>query len=361
MTLRSRQPFCCLGAISALIALTLATTSCRTPIKSTFDPYANAVNADFTQTQENPALPEELLAPPSTPFTLGPGDRIAIDIVEDVYGPSDTVVGPDGKIYYDLLPGLNVWGLSLEDVQTLLEVQLSTYLRSPTVSVNTTWIASKQVWLLGRLARPGVYPMRSPMTIIEAIATAGGLDVSQFTGTTEELADLDHSFVIRDGELIPVDFRQLIHFGDLSQNIYLQSGDYVYLPSTSSKEVMVLGAVNLPRSIGFRNQMTLVSAIANAEDVIEGAFLTQVAIIRGSLKEPSIAIVNFADIRKGKAPDVQLEPRDIVYVPFRPHQKLFDYANLIVDTFVRTVAANEGANAVSEQARPVGVNIGIGN
>ncbi len=341
-------------------------TGCRHTGKGPeFDPYAEPDStpnkSQFTDAPLQDSIPPEMLRPPQKPFTLGPGDRIAIDVVEDIYGPSDTIVGPDGKIYYDLLPGLNVWGLSLDEVRKELETQLASYLRSPTVSVNTIWIGSKQVWLLGRLARPGVYPMRSPMTLIEAIATAGGLDVSQFTGTTEELADLEHSFVIRNGKLIPVDFRKLIHLGDLSHNIYLESGDYVYLPSSMSKEVFVMGAVNLPRAVGLRNQMTLISAIANAEGIREGAHLSQVAIIRGSLSEPSIAIVNYNDILKGRERDILLEPRDIVYVPFRPYQKLIEYADLIVNTFVRTVAANEGANAVSDEARPVGVNIGIGN
>lgn len=337
--------------------------ACQSGKGPRFDPYADRSlsNAEFSKAPETKQLQPEMLQAPLEPFTLGPGDRISIDIVEDIYGPSDTVVGPDGKIYYDLLPGQNVWGLSIEEVRTLLEKELSAYLRSPTVAVNTIWVSSKQVWLLGRLARPGVYPMRSPMTLIEGIASAGGLDVSQFTGTTEELADLEHSFVIRNGTLLPVDFRQLIHYGDLSNNIYLKSGDYVYLPSSMSKEIMVLGAVNLPRSVGFRNQMTLISAIANAEDTTEGAYLSQVAIIRGSLNEPSIAVVNLHDILKGKEPDIPLQPRDIVYVPFRPHQKLFDYAELVVNTFVRTVAANEGANSVSDAANPVRLNIGIGN
>ena len=49
----------------------------------------------------------------------------------------------------------------------------------------------------------------------------------------------------------------------------------------------------------------------------------------------------------GKAPDVRLEPRDIVYVPLSPYRTLERYARMITDTFVRTIAANEGGHAAS--------------
>jgi hypothetical protein len=63
---------------------------------------------------------------------------------------------------------------------------------------------------------------------------------------------------------------------------------------------------------------------------------------------------------KGKAPDVLLEPGDIVYVPFTPYRTLVKYADLIVKSFVQTIAINEGARAVSRNVNPVGVNIGVG-
>jgi len=83
-------------------------------------------------------------------------------------------------------------------------------------------------------------------------------------------------------------------------------------------------------------------------------------VVRGSLIEPKLAIVDYKEIVRGKAPDVLLEPGDIVYVPFTPYRTLARYADLILRTFVQTVAINEGSRAVSDQAGAVGVNIGVG-
>jgi polysaccharide export outer membrane protein len=106
--------------------------------------------------------------------------------------------------------------------------------------------------------------------------------------------------------------------------------------------------------------MSLVSAIANAQGTIKNAYLSHVAVVRGSLTEPKIAVVDYKELVNGKAPDVLLEPGDIVYVPLTPYRTLVRYADLIVRSFVQTIAINEGARAVSRNVNPVGVNIGVG-
>src|SRR6267378_1419652 len=121
-----------------------------------------------------------------------------------------TVVGPDGKIYFNLLPGLDVWGLTLAQTRELLEKELGKYLSQPQIGVALRSVASQHVWLLGRLNRPGIYPMTGPTTLLEAIALAGGTSRSLSQVTTEELADLRHSFVVREGQFLPVNFYRLL-------------------------------------------------------------------------------------------------------------------------------------------------------
>ncbi len=102
------------------------------------------------------------------------------------------------------------------------------------------------------------------------------------------------------------------------------------------------------------------TAIAKALGTQPEAHVSQIAIVCGSLSEPKIAIVDYTAIVTGKAPDVHLEARDIVYVPFSPYRTLERYARLITDTFVRTVAANEGRRAASSNQGVVGVSNPIG-
>jgi len=319
------------------------------------DPRGQAFQESSTTNAINP----DWLKPSTNEFRLGPGDHLDIEMLGRGQETQPALVGPDGKIYFDLLPGVAVWGLTLSQTRDALQDQLSHFYKNPRVSVTLREVRSSRVWVMGRINTPGIYPLETPMTVIDAVTRAGGLYTAQFTGTTEELADLQHSFLLRHGKFMPVNFKKLIHEGDLSQNIYLEPDDFVYLPSALATEVYVIGAVTEPRAVSFKDQVTLSSAISNARGTLPDAWLREVIIIRGSLMEPHYAVVNFLDILKGKAPEVALQPRDIVYVPDHPLGIFQNALQTIVNTFVRTVAANEGIRAAGGSTSVgVGVNVG---
>jgi len=307
---------------------------------------------------QNPLNPD-LLRPESAPFTLGPGDALDLEIVGSPTSRMSTRVGPDGKIYYNLLPGLDVWGLTLAQTRELLEKEMGKYLTQPKISVNLRTVGSKYVWLLGRLNKPGVYATAGGMSLLESISLAGGPARATSQASSAEMADLRHSFIVRQGKFLPVDFYKLLREGDLSQNIMLQPDDFVFIQSALEQEVYVLGSVKAPRAIQYIEDMTLVSAIAGSAGpmkyyitenndngpMTKDAYLSHVAILRGSLAEPQVAVVDYGAIIKGRAPDVRLEPGDIVFVPNSPYTTLKRYFNMILNTFVTTVAANEGIRA----------------
>jgi polysaccharide export outer membrane protein len=89
---------------------------------------------------------------------------------------------------------------------------------------------------------------------------------------------------------------------------------------------------------------------------MKDAYLSHVAIVRGSLAEPSITVVNYAAVIHGRAADVPLEPGDIIYVPNSPLTTLKRYLDVVVSTFVSTEAANEGLRA---GGAPVNLGVGV--
>ncbi|MBP9901930.1 MAG: polysaccharide biosynthesis/export family protein [Verrucomicrobia subdivision 3 bacterium] len=356
-----------LGSMGLLLASLAGCTSSGSKSAKhfrTMEPAASQPSVTVTN-----QLSPELFHPDTELMTLGPGDQIEASLMGTPNSASMMTVGPDGKIYFNLLPGVDVWGLTLPETKARLEKELAKYQSTPQVSVTLRAVGSKQVWLMGRVVRPGIYPLTGPTTILESLAQAGGPARSGSLVTTEELADLRHSFVIRGGQFLPVNFDRLLRQGDMSQNIYVRPGDFVYVPSALAQEVYVLGAVRSPRAIPYVDQMTLVSAISWASggvsyDILDernndagvetvNAYLSHVAIVRGSLTEPQVTIVDYGAIVKGQAPDVQLESGDIIYVPNSPYTTLKRYVNLILNTFSSTVAANEGVNAA-------GGNVGVG-
>lgn len=362
--------------LAALCAICLL-TGCQFPGPRKFDPTIPpaALSSDkIDMTMATNHIDPSLLKLPETPFTLGPGDHIEVDIMGDPASAALLTVGPDGKIYYGMLPGLNVWGLSLEQTQNLLEKELGRYVRGRIdVGIVLRGVESKKVWMLGRVAAPGVYSMTNSITLMEAIFNAGGpLNLLGATGTggttdiatigmNEDLVDYKKSFVLRNGKMLPVDFARLMK-GDMTQNIYLHPDDYVYLAPGYSQEIHVMGAVGSPRTVPYLEGMTLISAIADAGGTSWDAYQHQVAIVRGSLQTPSIALVDLYKVQRGEAPNVYLAPGDIVYVPTKPWKKLEQYWDVVTSTFVGSVAINEGAHAVlQQQAQPTGIFIPLGS
>jgi protein involved in polysaccharide export with SLBB domain len=318
-------------------------------------------------TPESARLDPVLLQTPTEEFTLGPGDRLEIEFVGDTASRATAEVGPDGKIYFNLLPGLDVWGLTLAQTRALIAEKSTSFLREkPDVSITLLEVASKRVWVLGNVNQPGILAMSGPLTLLAAIAESGGPTAADETdgtrGPRSVSADLRRSFVLRRGERLPVDFQRLVGEGDLSQNIYLRPGDFVYVPSASASTVHVLGAVSQPGAVYSGDHLTLIQTIASAGGPTREAYLTHVAVVRGSLSQPTVSVIDYQAVLKGAAPDVELEPRDIVYVPYSPYRTLNRYVDLILRTFVQTVGVNEGAAAVNSDSRAtVGVNLPTGS
>lgn len=309
------------------------------------------------------------LQPTTNLFTLGPGDRLEIELLGDPLTRVPTAVGPDGRVYFNLLPGIDVWGLTLAEAKHRLESEFTRYVREqPVVSLTLRGVESQRIWILGRVQAPGVYGLPGPMTLLEAVAMAGGtLSMASYAdqeaaGIGEELADLQRSFVLRGGKLLPVDMERLLKHGDLTQNIYLEPDDFVYFPAATTRDVYVLGAVSQPRAVPYKRGLTVAAAIASAYGTLNGAYLSHVAVVRGSLTKPQIAVVDYRRVIRGEAKDIELQPKDIVYVPLSPYRYLVRYAELIVNTFVSSAAINAGTRATSDgQTGGAGVFIPVGS
>ena len=346
--------------LALLAILLLVITGCKSygPALNVAENNGSHVlpTSSFLVLNETNALPAEWLQPPSEFFRLGPGDVIEIEVLGDAISSAEARVGPDGRIYYSILPGTMVWGLTLSDTKGVLEESLAQNLRvKPELAVSLKAANSPRVWLLGNIDRPGVYTLSTPTTILDLLSTAGGV-----SARANDLGDLGRSFVMRGGNVLDVNFFRLVRQGDLSQNIYLQPGDYIYVGSAFSKEIYILGAVATPSAMQWSEDLSLLAAVARSGGPAPYAHMSEVLLIRGSLSSPRVATVNFHDIRKGKALDVRLEAGDIIYVPFSAFRKVEQLADQVLSQFVRTLAINEGRTAVLRGGQPVGVTVPVG-
>lgn len=248
--------------------------------------------------------------------TLGRGDVIDVAVYDE---PDLTIEGipirPDGKISFPLVGDLQAEGLTVTELNQQLAEGLEKFILSPKVSVIVQEFNSQRYTIFGEVVEPGIYPLTTDISITSALASAGGLNKGNFRATTVELADLSHAFIAREGKVLPVDFTRLIRQGDMRYDISLRSGDYIYIPSGLSKEVYIMGEVNNAMLFAYREDMPMSRTLAQAEGFTPDADLKRIHIVRGSLHNPTVLLINFEEVLKGNAREVALEPGDIIYVP----------------------------------------------
>ncbi len=183
--------------------------------------------------------------------------------------------------------------------------------------------------------------MAQPTTLLEAISAAGGFMSSELGGKTQDIADLKRSIVVRDNKIIPADFDALVRDGDMSQNIYIRPGHYIFLPAEGTEKIFVLGAVNRPTGVPYSSRVTVVSAIAAAQGARPNAHTTKSILLRGSLRAPQAAVVNLKAILRGRAPNFHLQPGDILWVPKEPWYKLEEYGKVAAEGAGTSIALQQ--------------------
>src|SRR5688500_1711852 len=111
-----------------LVGATLCACRSTSPQSGAAIPGKLATNA-FTAVAPMTSIQQDMLNPSVEFFRLGPGDVVEIEVIGGKEAVATATVGPDGKIYYSLLPGLFVWGLSLAEARQLIEENLAKFLR----------------------------------------------------------------------------------------------------------------------------------------------------------------------------------------------------------------------------------------
>ncbi|MGE9297334.1 MAG: polysaccharide biosynthesis/export family protein, partial [Puniceicoccales bacterium] len=180
-------------------------------------------------------------------YELGPGDVINFSL----YGRPELDrpgirISPDGTISYLQATNVNVNGLTIDEARRLFDERLRANFRNPRVIITPEEVGSKRYSIMGKVMKRGVFTLDRPLTLVEAVARAGGVQVGLFEQNTIELADMERSFVVRGNQQLDVDFQKLFLEGDMSQNVGIEPNDYIYIASNVTNQYYVFGAVGQP-------------------------------------------------------------------------------------------------------------------
>jgi polysaccharide export outer membrane protein len=171
------------------------------------------------------SAPAEPAIPQTPEYRIARGDKLRIEVYKDAYLSQSVQVRPDGRITLPLAGDLSAEGLTSIELRDRITGLLRDYVANPVVTVIVVETVDPVVYVMGEVNQPGSIPMRGPMTVLQALAVAGGF---------KEFANQKDIRILRraaDGtpaESVPFNYKDAIKADAIV--VYLQPGDTVVVP-----------------------------------------------------------------------------------------------------------------------------------
>jgi len=162
---------------------------------------------------------------PPADYVIGPDDVLTVVFWREKDLSADVTVRPDGKITLPLVNDIQASGLTPDQLRDDLSKAAAKYIEVPSVTVVVKAINSRKVFVTGQIGKQGAYPLLGPTTVMQLIATAGGV---------HEFADTKNITILRteNGRQIVLQFNynDVRKGKNLKQNIELKPGDTIIVP-----------------------------------------------------------------------------------------------------------------------------------
>jgi polysaccharide export outer membrane protein len=177
---------------------------------------APPANADRIRPTQSP-LPDD--------YTLQPGDKLRVEVYKDAQLSQSVQIRPDGKITLPLVGDIPAMGMTPIALRDRVAAALKDYVNNPVVTVIVVEGTAPTAYIVGEVNRPGPVTLQGNMTVLQALAVAGGL---------KDFADAKNIRILRKAAAgaqttIPFNYKDAIK-GSGSKSVLLQPGDTVIVP-----------------------------------------------------------------------------------------------------------------------------------
>lgn len=160
---------------------------------------------------------------PPAGYRVGVDDELMISVWHEPEFSQSVVVRPDGMITLPLLNDIKVAGLSTEELRSLVTEKLKTVINDPQVTIIVKSIKSLKVFLVGAVAKQGMFSLTSGLTVLELITEGGGLGPFAKSGSIYILRTVD-------GKQVRIAYNYKKALEGKMEDTVLQSGDKVVVP-----------------------------------------------------------------------------------------------------------------------------------
>ncbi len=252
-------------------------------------------------------------------YKIGPGDTLEITLWEGTTPKrEDIFVRRDGRISFGFVEDLNINGKTASELDRLLTDYFKEYVKNPRIDVVVKGYNSKFVRLSGAIAShgpgsgPGRYRLTNKSTALEII--------TQYGGMTKDANPGNIRIRRKSGQTFKVDLYAAINKGDLSQDLVLDDGDLIFIPTLEEggNRVFVFGEVEKPGAYTFPgSDIRLFDAVSKAGGPTVFGSTDATRVVRGTPASPEIITADLKGlIEEGDlSQNVLLASGDMVYVP----------------------------------------------
>src|SRR5712664_1313911 len=188
---------------------------------------------------------------------LGGGDSVRITVFQNPDLTTETRISERGTITFPLIGEISLAGLTPAGAEVRIAKQLidGKFVLKPQVSLNVVRVRSRQVSVLGQVARPGRYALDDTSSnLTDILALAGGISPTGDDNVTV--------MITRNGKTakLEIDVPTMYRTGDLSRNIQLQSGDAIFVQR--APVFYIYGEVQRAGTYRLEPDMTVMQALS---------------------------------------------------------------------------------------------------
>jgi polysaccharide export outer membrane protein len=199
---------------------------------------SQAASATASTSQAAPSAAANVPAQPTIEernprYQLAPGDAFDLDFRFQPEFNQSLSVQPDGFVALRDVGDVQVGGLTVPQLSSLLEQKYSSILNRPVITVVLKDFEKPHIMVGGEVARPGRFDLRSDVTVSEAVQLAGG-----FTPAAKHSQVLLFRKVSSEWmEVKRIDVKAMLAKGDLREDVHLRPGDMLFVPKNTLSKI----------------------------------------------------------------------------------------------------------------------------
>ena len=167
-------------------------------------------------------------------YYIAPSDKLEIFVWQNADLTKIVSVRPDGKLAYPLVGTINAAGLTLDQLQNIIQEKLAVYIRFPQVIVSLIESAGNKVVVLGQVNYPGIFTFKgNAISLIEVLAMAGDFTTDS---RRESVMVISDNFS-ENPKVRKINLLTAIRNGVADTNIFIKPDDVVYVPRSTIADV----------------------------------------------------------------------------------------------------------------------------